>query len=276
VAERFGGDGARPRVLAVGGDGLRAALEGVGCVLVSSADDRPDAVAQGFAPTLSYADLAEAALAVRAGAWWIATNRDRTLPTERGIQPGNGALVGAVEVAVGHPPAVFAGKPDEALLTEALRRTGAARPVFVGDRLDTDVEGASRVGIASMCVLTGVSSGADLVAAPRSCRPTYVGASVAALLAPQPAVESVGRGEWRCGGWVARVAGDVVDVRTAERAGGGGSDDPVDLLRAVCVAAWTAFDGAPPGGLRVGADGESAATATRLESLLAATRRTVG
>jgi glycerol-1-phosphatase len=306
IADRFAArGGGRPRVLAVGGEGLRQALERVGCALVSSADERPDVVAQGFSPDLAYADLAEAALAVRAGAWWIATNRDRTLPTDRGIQPGNGALVGAVEAAVGHPPAAFAGKPDAALLEEAVRRTGARRALMVGDRLDTDIEGARRVGLASLCVLTGISSGADLVAAPRAQRPQHIGASVAALLVAQPAVADLGGGRWRCGAWVARADDGAVDVAIgdgadddrksggddgpADAAAAAGSrdvrgrdasgatgDDAVDLLRAVCAAAWSAFDGAPPGGVRLPRSAEPLAAAVRLDGLLSAHRPAVG
>jgi glycerol-1-phosphatase len=169
LVERFG-PGAT--VLAVGGEGLRGALREVGCALVTSADDRPMAVAQGFAPDLTYADLAEAALAVAGGAWWIATNGDLTLPSERGIQPGNGALVGAVAAAVGHGPAAYAGKPAPALLAETVRRVGAACPLMVGDRLDTDIEGARRGGLDSLWVLTGVASGTDLVRAPVDRRPS--------------------------------------------------------------------------------------------------------
>jgi HAD superfamily hydrolase (TIGR01450 family) len=265
VVERFGGP---VRVLVVGGEGLRDALVAVGCVPVSSADDRPDAVVQGYDPELRYRDLAEAALAVSRGAWWVATNRDLTLPTERGLQPGNGALVGAVKAAVGHDPAVFAGKPDAALLEEARRRTSARRPVAVGDRLDTDVEGAARAGVDSLLVLTGVSTGADLLLAGRSCRPTYVALDLGGLLTPHPApVAEDGQGgaRWRCGRWAATVDGDAITVHRSRRPGadeissgeagadgtsadetGPGADEAgsgaADLLRAAAAAAWVAAD----------------------------------
>jgi ribonucleotide monophosphatase NagD (HAD superfamily) len=157
-------------VLPVGGEGLREALRAVGGELVASADDEPAAVVQGFAAELRYADLAEAALAVARGAWWVATNADLTLPTDRGLLPGNGALVGAVATAAGRGPDAVAGKPERALLAEALRRTGATCPLMVGDRFDTDIEGAVRGGVDSLWVSTGVASGADLVRAPGVAR----------------------------------------------------------------------------------------------------------
>ena len=93
------------KVLVVGGAGLETAVREAGFVIVKSADDAPVAVAQGFAPDLTWADLAEAAYAVAGGAWHVASNRDLSLPTARGYAPGNGALVGAVVAATGVEPA---------------------------------------------------------------------------------------------------------------------------------------------------------------------------
>ena len=97
-------------VLVTGSAALRSAVEGVGLRVVTSSDDRPDAVVQGYSPDLRYADLAEAALAVRAGALWVATNTDSTLPSARGLLPGNGSLVALVAMATGRRP-IVAGKP---------------------------------------------------------------------------------------------------------------------------------------------------------------------
>src|SRR5206468_12874974 len=107
---------------------------------------------------------AQAALVVAAGAEWIATNTDTTLPTARGLQPGNGTLVAAVAAATGRRP-VVAGKPERALVDEAVRRVGGSRPLAVGDRLDTDIQGAVRAGMDSLLVLTGVSRLEDLIVA---------------------------------------------------------------------------------------------------------------
>ncbi len=174
------------RVLVTGGDGLRVAVAEAGLVPVATAADGPAAVVQGYAPDLGYADLAEAALAVRAGAVWVATNLDATIPTPRGQLPGNGALVALVATATGRRPDAAAGKPERALHDESVRRSGARRPLVVGDRLDTDVEGAHRAGCDSLLVLTGVTDDAALLAAPPARRPTYIGADLAALLVAHP------------------------------------------------------------------------------------------
>jgi glycerol-1-phosphatase len=160
-------------VLAVGAEGLRLALRDAGFRLVTTASDSPAAVVQGLDPDLRYADLAEATLAVRAGAWWVACNLDATLPTERGELPGNGALVAAVRAATGREPDV-AGKPGLALHDASVERLAARRPLVVGDRLDTDVAAARSAGCDSLLVLTGVTSAADLAAAPTALRPTWV------------------------------------------------------------------------------------------------------
>ena len=172
------------RVLVTGGEGLRVAIAGAGFAVVARAGDEPAAVAQGYDPSLTYADLAEAALAVRAGAVWVASNLDATIPTARGELPGNGSLVALVATATGRRPDAAAGKPERALHDEAVRRSGARRPLVVGDRLDTDVEGARRAGCDSLLVLTGVTTRAMLEDAPAHQRPTYVGDDLRALLAP--------------------------------------------------------------------------------------------
>lgn len=174
-------------VLVTGTEGLREALAAAGYASVASAADRPAAVVQGYDDTLTYADLTEAALAVRAGAVWVACNLDATIPSERGLLPGNGALVAFVAHAAGRRPDAAAGKPERALHDEAVRRSGAVRPLVVGDRLDTDVEGAVRAGCDSLLVLTGVTDEAALLAAPEGRRPAYVGLDLRALLLPHPA-----------------------------------------------------------------------------------------
>ena len=129
---------------------------------------------QGYGPEVGWKDLAEAALAVRAGALWVATNTDRTLPSPRGPLPGNGSLVAVLRTALDREPDVVVGKPEPALFETAASLSGSRRPLVVGDRLDTDIEGAVRAGMDSLLVLTGVSGPAELLAAPRGARPTYV------------------------------------------------------------------------------------------------------
>jgi HAD superfamily hydrolase (TIGR01450 family) len=229
LAERFP---AGSRVLVVGGEGLFAAVSASGLTPVTSADDEPVAVVQGYAPGLTYEQFAEAALAVRRGALWVATNLDSTVPSPRGLVPGNGALVAIVRTATGAEP-IAAGKPARPLHDEAVLRTGAQRPLVVGDRLDTDIEGAVAVGADSLLVLTGVVSLADLLRAPAQVRPSYVGLDLRALLAPQPVVTVDGESAM-CDGVTARIE------RSALVFAGNGTTTAA--LRAACVAAWQRGD----------------------------------
>ena len=146
---------------------------------------------QGHSPDTGWRDLAEATVALRAGAVWVACNLDPTLPTERGPLPGNGSMVAALRIATGREPQV-AGKPAPALMDASVQRVGARRPLMIGDRLDTDIEGGRAAGMATLLVLTGVSDAAELLAAPPERRPDYVAADLAGLtqdpadLAPGP------------------------------------------------------------------------------------------
>src|SRR4051794_23909613 len=190
------------RVLVVGTLGLEEAVRERGLTPVSEAEGAAgpvDAVVQGFSPELNWRLLAEGAIALNRGVPWVATNVDPTVPSPRGPLPGNGSLVAALQRASGRDP-VVTGKPDPTMHRESLLRSGAERPVVVGDRLDTDIEGANAVGCASLLVFSGVTRAADLLAAPPALRPTYLAADVAGLLVahPQP---SVVEGGSRCGRW---------------------------------------------------------------------------
>jgi glycerol 3-phosphatase-2 len=218
-------------VLVVGGIGLRIALRERHLRPVSTAAEHPLAVVQGYAPDISYSLLAEAALAIRAGAWFVASNADVTLPTPRGPQPGNGSLIQVLVTATGQEPAV-AGKPELPLHAEAVQRTGATRPLVVGDRLDTDIEGAVRGHADSLLVLTGISHAADAVFAPPERRPTYLARDLEGLLTGHPAVTH-GDSGFECGGWTARLDSDAGQLDLS------GSGDPMDGLRALCGAAWS-------------------------------------
>jgi glycerol 3-phosphatase-2 len=215
-------------VLVVGGNGLRMALRERGLRPVSTAMDRPQAVVQGYSPDVSYSMLAEGGLAVAAGALFFASNGDLTLPGPRGSQPGNGALIQVIATATGVQP-VVAGKPEPPLHQESVLRTGAKHPLVVGDRLDTDIEGAHRVGADSLLVLTGVTSPAGAVLAPPSQRPTYLAEDLAGLLEPHPDVKR-GDGTFSCGGWTARRNQDELELS--------GDGERIDGLRALCAAAW--------------------------------------
>jgi hypothetical protein len=220
-------------VLVVGGEGLHAALEEYGLRLVRSSDADPVAVVQGFHPDVNWTMLADGAHAINAGARWYASNLDLTIPTAAGKAPGNGALVQAVRVAVAVDP-VVAGKPEPPLLETSIERLSAQRPLMVGDRLDSDIEGANAVGIASLWVATGVNDAHDLAVAPRKQRPTYVAANLGALAESQPGVGVAGR-KHTCEGWTAEVVDGAVRMT--------GEGKPYDGLRAILSATWQAMDG---------------------------------
>lgn len=171
IAERMPG----ARILAVGGDGVSVALQEAGLEPTRCAKG-VDAVMQGYGPSVTMSDLAETAYAVHEGAWWVATNTDLTIPHERGIAPGNGTLVAAVQEAVGRGPDRVCGKPHPDLYVLAADRLGVPveQTIGVGDRLDTDIEGANAAGAASVLVLTGVHSRQSVAVAPREQHPSLI------------------------------------------------------------------------------------------------------
>ena len=233
-------------VLIVGGMGLRWAVRERGLRPVSVASDRPAAVIQGYSPDISYSLLTEGALAVQAGALFVVSNADRTLPTARGRQPGNGAMSRVIATATGQEPLV-AGKPEPPLHAEAVARTGARHPLVVGDRLDTDIEGAVRAGADSLLVLTGVTRPLDAVLAPPHQRPSYLARDLSGLLSPHPPVTRAGAG-FACGGW--HAGWHPPSQHGPGRIAVDGDGDPMDGLRALCAASWAA-------------DGVTAAAVTR-------------
>lgn len=179
------------RVLAIGGAGVSDALRERGFEPVTSAVDHPAAVVQGYGPAVTAEDLAQAAYAVQGGALWLATNTDRTLPTASGFAPGNGALVLAVGAAVGRRPDLVAGKPDEPLYLLCADRLAVEprRILAIGDRLETDIQGATAAGMDSLLVLTGVHGVQDAVAARAEARPTWIAPDLRALLADEQELE---------------------------------------------------------------------------------------
>jgi glycerol 3-phosphatase-2 len=218
------------KVLVVGGMGLRHALRAAGLRPVSTAAERPAAVVQGYAPGLSYDLMAEGSQAVAGGALFVASNADATIPSRGGTpRPGNGALIQVIRTATGVDP-IVTGKPERPLHRETILRTGAERPLIVGDRLDTDIEGAHNGGADSLLVLTGVTDPRTLLAAAPHRRPTYVSADLTGLLVPHPEVRRAGA-SYACGGWTV-----TADLTLS------GTGDPVDGLRALCTAVWESGD----------------------------------
>lgn len=220
-------------VLVVGGSGLEVALRAVGLTPVRSLEDNPVAVVQGFHPDIGWRDLAQAAGALHSGLPWVASNADMTLPTELGIAPGNGALIGALAVAVGRYPEVV-GKPHSPALVEAVARTSAQRPLVVGDRLDTDIEAAFAAEYPSLLVLTGVTDIAQVCQAPEKHRPTYICRDLRGLLNAYIAPVCDGN-RVHIGGWELELGLDDITVTSR-------GDDPILGVRAIAMATWRQTD----------------------------------
>ena len=220
-------------VLVVGGEGLRVPLEQRGLRCVSSLDESPVAVVQGFHADIGWSDLAEASYAIESGLPWYVSNTDLTVPTARGIAPGNGSLVQAVRNATGAEP-IVAGKPQRALFDETIARVGGIRPLMVGDRLDTDIDGAINAGIDSLVVLTGVSSLQEIADAGHDHRPTFVAADLRGLDEDHPEV-TIDGDRARCGSSVVSVVDGTVVIESGE-------PSTTTVLRAAVELAWHVHD----------------------------------
>jgi 4-nitrophenyl phosphatase len=176
------------RVFVIGVEGATQPLIELGFTLtdlyeVSNKDNNQkgaDIVVCGKDETLTWQKLATATLNIRAGAKFIGTNGDTTLPTELGVTHGNGAILAALEVATGVTPTII-GKPEPIIYQQALVLLNASpeETVAIGDRLETDILGAVRTGIRSIMVLTGISSEDDLKAS--DYQPTWVMPDITAI-----------------------------------------------------------------------------------------------
>jgi glycerol-1-phosphatase len=252
------------RVLIVGTEALANEIAAVGLRPVRRYDDDPVAVVQGLSTTIGWPDLAEAALAIRAGALWVAANVDPTLPTERGLVPGNGSLVAALRTATGAEPKV-AGKPSPSLLTDAVARGDFRAPLVIGDRLDTDIEGANAAGLPSLMVLTGVNTARDAVYAQPARRPTYIGHDLRCLHQGGKLLEVGPQSGWQV---------DVGDAAITVSANGHdrdpeNKDDGLSIVRAVASAVWGAQGpDFPERAVRVEAGDDRARDALRRWSLV--------
>ena len=218
-------------VLVIGTDALSAEVARVGLRPVRASADEADAVVQGHSPRTRWVELAEAALAIRSGALWVATNTDRTLPTERGLLPGNGSMVAALRAATDREPLV-AGKPSPGPVRRALRSGRFQSPLAIGDRTDTDIAGANAAGIPSLLVLSGVCTAADVIGAPSAERPTFVGSDLRSLHSAATGCAVTAHPAWRVS-----VAPDAVTV--ASTGVDPGTDD-LAVVRATARAVWDA------------------------------------
>ena len=228
VVEKFG-SGAH--VVCLGAEGLDEALREEGLTPVGVEDDAA-VIVTGYGPDVVWSDLMRAAVRIRDGLPWVASNTDMTFPAAFGVAPGHGVQVAMLRSFTGVEP-VVAGKPERPLLDETVRRVGGRRPLMVGDRLDTDIEGANRAGYDSLLVLTGVTGLEDLVGAEEQLRPTYIAPDLEGLLVSH-ATPTFDEGVHSLGGWQATVDDGRLSVD--------GSGDPGDWWRVVASAAWTHLD----------------------------------
>src|SRR3954470_1048559 len=219
-------------VFVIGGEGLEVALAEQGLKPVQDRDAAPLAVASGYSGDLRWSTVVAGAMLVRDGLPWVASNTDLTVPTPQGPGPGNGVLVDVVARFSGRDP-VVAGKPEPPLFEETVRRVGGDRPLVVGDRLDTDIEGANRSGYDSLLVMTGVTGLAELASAEPPLRPSYVAADLGAL-GRAHADPSRDGDAVTCGGWRASTADGGLRVA--------GSGTPDDWWTAAAAAAWAHLD----------------------------------
>lgn len=218
------------RILILGTEALATQVREYGFHPVHKLEDEPVAVVQGYNPGSPWSLLELGAMAIQGGAAWYATNPDMTRPTERGILPGCGAQVAVVQACVDVEPKM-AGKPFRPLMDETVLRLGAERPIFVGDRTDTDILGANTVGMDSLFVFTGAHGKRDLAAAVPEERPTHIGSGIGALLAPARVLSDDGR---RCGGAEVEVRSNVARLVSFEA----DLEGQLDALWALLHAGW--------------------------------------
>lgn len=219
-------------VLVVGSDSLRFELERAGYAVTNSALDTPAAVVQGFSADATWAQLSDAARALRtdAAVIWVATNLDSTVPSPGGLQLENGALVAAVASAVDRHP-LIAGKPETPIYRAALDRFAATHALFVGDRLDTDILGAHRAGLKSALVLTGVDGLDSLLSASVEMRPDFILEDLRGLNEPYDSAEVMGGGVAQLGDARVELVDGIPVVTKRGR--------PIDEIRASCAVMWS-------------------------------------
>lgn len=223
------------KVLVCGAQALADCLTEAGLTPAFSQQEKPRAVAQGFNPQITWENLAEAAYTLAdPEVLWVASNTDFTIPKERGIAPGNGTLVGAVATATGRTPLV-AGKPEAPIFATGAQKLGAVRPVVVGDRLDTDIQGGNRAGMPTALVMTGVDTFESVLAAVSLERPTYILNTLADFFLDYPEITvetSENSARAVLGSLQALAQGDTLTLR--------GEGTEIDRVRVACAAWWAA------------------------------------
>lgn len=217
------------RALVLGSDSFKDLARTSGFEVVDSADDNPAVVFHGHSPETGWPQLSEAALSIRRGAKYFASNLDSSLPSPCGLLVGNGSMVAAVSSATGVTPQ-SAGKPEPAMFHVASEKCMAQRPLAVGDRLNTDIEGGNRASIPTLHVMTGVSREFELMGAPTVQRPTYLAADMRGLF---DAPETLRPGAQ--GGFTATLD---TEAGTVALHGGEGASTSMEALRTVLDKVW--------------------------------------
>ncbi|NYE38189.1 HAD superfamily hydrolase (TIGR01450 family) [Nocardioides cavernae] len=242
--------GSGAKILVLGGEGLRVALVEAGLEPVEDPEGAV-AVVSGYGPDVRWRDIMRASTLIRDGLPYVASNADLTIPTPYGLAPGHGVLVRTITSFAG-VEATVAGKPEKPLMDETVRRVGGDRPIMVGDRLDTDIEGAHAIDIPSLLVLTGVTWLEDLATATPELRPSYIAPTLEGLFEPHP-VPITSDESAELGGWRATVRDGRLEVT--------GDGDVRDWWRVAATACWLRLDASgspadvadarPPGPVRV-------------------------
>jgi 4-nitrophenyl phosphatase len=150
------------KVFMIGEEGLRSALENHS-FMITSTSVGAQAVVVGLDRDVTWEKMAEAAYAIEGGALFLGTNSDPSLPSERGLAPGTGAILHALQITTGIDP-ITVGKPESYLFSQALEKLGT-RPMdtlVLGDRLSTDIQGGIGAGLLTALLMTGATSGFDL------------------------------------------------------------------------------------------------------------------
>ena len=172
--------GSGATIYLLGAAGLAAALEQAGLSVTDSLDDEPVAIAQGLDPDITYRKIVAACEAIETGIAWWASNPDYSMVGAKSRVPGNGAFIDMLSRLTGAEPTIV-GKPSPHMMEHAAQRLGAVRPLMVGDRLDTDIEGGNAAGFETALVLTGVHDIHDALNARQELRPDYILPSLASL-----------------------------------------------------------------------------------------------
>lgn len=222
------------KVQICGAQALTDEIAAVGFTIVTDFREEPVAVVQGYDPNLSWPSLDNAGWAIQRGARWFGTNTDISRPTHLGMVAGAGAQIEALHTAVPDAQITVAGKPYPPLLQETIARMKVTSPVFVGDRLDTDIEGAHNVDIDSFFVFTGAHGKKDLAGAIPQQRPTAIGWDISGLLAPRRQASTLEDGSVTCGNARAEISGRAVQITASLTS----VDEQLDALWAIVQLTW--------------------------------------